>query len=79
MSGCAIGESQFYDGSWMLILPELLALPKIKRNGPNGAENAAQFIYKILSNSGNVQYHELYPDFKDKNFLSQTYKLHSLK
>jgi len=49
MNGHAISESQFQEGGWMSSLPEILALPEIKRNNANGAEEAAQFICKELS------------------------------
>ncbi len=49
MNGCAISESQFHEGSWMSFLPEILSLPRIKRNDPNGAVEAAQFVCKVLS------------------------------
>jgi hypothetical protein len=49
MNGRAISESQFQEGSWVSFLPEILALPEIKRSNTNGAEEAAQFICKELS------------------------------
>ncbi len=49
MNGCSISESQFRDGSWTSFLPEILSLPGIKRNDPNGAAEAAQFVCKVLS------------------------------
>jgi hypothetical protein len=49
MNSCAIFESQFHEGSWMSFLPEILSLPRIKRNDPNGAVEAAQFVCKVLS------------------------------
>ena len=48
MNGCAISESQFQEGSWVSFLPEILALPGTKRNGPNGAVEAAQFVCKVM-------------------------------
>ncbi len=50
MNGCTISESQFQEGSWMSFLPEILSLPRIKRNGPNGAADVAQFICRVLNN-----------------------------
>jgi UDP-N-acetylglucosamine:LPS N-acetylglucosamine transferase len=47
MNGCAISESQYQDGSWVSLLPEILALPGTKRNGPNGAVEAAQFVCNV--------------------------------
>jgi hypothetical protein len=49
MSGIAIPETGFQGGSWMSFLPEILSLPRIKRNDPNGAVEAAQFVFKVLS------------------------------
>jgi len=48
MSGIAIPETGFQGGSWMSFLPEILSLPRIKRNDPNGAVEAAQFVCKVL-------------------------------
>jgi len=48
MSGLEITEAQFYTGEWLSLLPELLALPRLRRNGSNGAEQAAGFIYGVL-------------------------------
>lgn len=49
MRGCAISESQFQEGSWVSFLPEILALPRVKRNDPNGAIEAALFVCSVLS------------------------------
>jgi UDP-N-acetylglucosamine:LPS N-acetylglucosamine transferase len=49
MQGCAISESQYKEGSWVSFLPEILALARTKRNGPNGATEAAQFICNVLN------------------------------
>ena len=49
MNGSAISELQFHEGSWMSLLSEILSLPRIKRNDPNGAVEAAQFVCKVLS------------------------------
>jgi hypothetical protein len=54
MSGCAISETQYKEGSWISFLPDILALPVIKRSDSNGAEEAAQFIYKVLSNDESI-------------------------
>lgn len=49
MNGYAITEMQFQDGSWTTtILPDLLALHRVKRSNSNGATQAARFIYNIL-------------------------------
>ncbi len=48
MSGFAIPETGFQGGSWMSFLPEILSLPRIKRNDTNGAVEAAQFVCKVL-------------------------------
>ncbi len=49
MNGRAISESQFQKGDWVSFLPEILALPGIKRDDTNGAVEAAKFICKELS------------------------------
>ncbi len=49
MNGLAISETQFEEGSWVSMLPELLASPRIRRSGPSGAYQAAQFISRLLN------------------------------
>ncbi len=49
MNGCVISESQFQEGGWMSFLPEILSLLRIKRNGTNGAVEAAEFVCKVLN------------------------------
>jgi hypothetical protein len=44
MHGLAIGEGQFEDGSWLALVPKLLALPRVRREGPNGAAQVAGFV-----------------------------------
>ncbi len=44
MNGLAISEAQFEDGSWLSLLPDLLAMPRLNYRGPNGADQAARFI-----------------------------------
>jgi hypothetical protein len=44
MHGLAIGEGQFEDGSWLALVPRLLALPRVRRAGPNGAAQVAGFV-----------------------------------
>ena len=48
MAGLAIKEEAFKNGSWVSRLEALLALPRIPRNGPNGAEQVARFILGLL-------------------------------
>jgi hypothetical protein len=48
MRGLPITQAQFHDGSWLSSLPELLALPRMHRSHPNGADQAARFLYQIL-------------------------------
>ena len=47
MNGLAITGSEFADGSWLVRLPELLALPRVERSPTGGAEQAARFILQI--------------------------------
>ncbi len=49
MSGCAIMDTQFQDGSWTSLLPDLISLPRTKRSEPNGAIHVARFICKLLN------------------------------
>ena len=48
MAGAAIDEAQFYNGSWISGLDQLLALRRIERQEPNGAEQIADFVGSIL-------------------------------
>ncbi len=48
MHGLAVDEAQFQDGSWLSLLPDLLALPRIQRRDPDGAGQVARFIGKLL-------------------------------
>jgi hypothetical protein len=48
MPGLAITPAQFDDGSWLSQLPQLLALPRLPRHAPNGADQAARFIHQLL-------------------------------
>lgn len=54
MPSMAIPAEQFHTGDWLSRLPELLALPHVRRHGPNGAEQAARFIYRLMSNGSPV-------------------------
>ena len=47
MKGIAIKETEFQDGDLASLLPRLLALPRIERNGPNGAEEVAHFLCSL--------------------------------
>ena len=49
MPGLAITPAQFDDGSWLSQLPQLLALPRLTRQAPNGADQAARFIHHLLA------------------------------
>lgn len=49
MIGVAIEETEFQAGSWISHLQDLLALPRIQRSGPNGAEQVARFIHTLLN------------------------------
>ena len=48
MSGFAVEESEFINGEWMDKIEELLMLPRVHREGPNGAEQIGKFILSIL-------------------------------
>ena len=51
MRGLPIGEDAFHDGSWLSSLHDLLALPRIYRKEPQGAEQIAHFISGLLGPS----------------------------
>ncbi len=42
-----ITENQFEKGHWIFQLPDLLSLPKAIRNGKPGAQQAAEYIYRL--------------------------------
>jgi hypothetical protein len=44
MNGLAITEMLFQNGEWPSVVSDLLALPRIHRRGPNGADQVAGFI-----------------------------------
>jgi hypothetical protein len=48
MQGIAMPEHEFQQGAWLARLPALLALPRVPRQGPNGAEQAARFVLQLL-------------------------------
>ncbi len=48
MPGFEVPEATFRDGSWLARLPELLAQPRRLRSEPNGADQAAAFIWQHL-------------------------------
>jgi UDP-N-acetylglucosamine:LPS N-acetylglucosamine transferase len=48
MPGLPISEDQFYSGGGRLSLPDLLALPRIQRTDPRGAEQIASFIHDLI-------------------------------
>jgi UDP-N-acetylglucosamine:LPS N-acetylglucosamine transferase len=49
LCGFAIGEAEFQAGDWILRLQDLLALPRIKQDTPNGADQIAGFISTLLN------------------------------
>jgi UDP:flavonoid glycosyltransferase YjiC (YdhE family) len=48
MQGLEIPQAAFQNGDWLRRLPDLLALPRIRRNGTNGAQQAATHIAGLL-------------------------------
>jgi len=48
MLGLPISGDQFYRGGWLPSLPDLLALPRIHRTDPRGAEQIAHFIRNLI-------------------------------
>ena len=48
MTGSEIKESEFQNGSWLSQLKNLLNMPRVQRNEPNGADQIAQFLLGLL-------------------------------
>ena len=48
MHGIALHPEQLADGSWAERIPQLLAMPRIVRKIQNGAEQAAEYICRLL-------------------------------
>lgn len=51
MMGLSISDDQFYTCDWLSSLPDLLVLPRIHRNHPQGAEQVARFVYDLIKPS----------------------------
>lgn len=49
MHGVSLDGEAFHEGAWLQTLPRLLDLTPIERRGPLGVDQAAHFIYDILS------------------------------
>jgi len=49
VSSLALTEDALKDGQWMYRIPQLLAMPKVLRGGMNGAEQAADYISRVLN------------------------------
>lgn len=49
MNSMRISETHFLTGDWLSTLPELLALPRLRRDGPNGAKQVAEFVMGLLN------------------------------
>ena len=47
MSGIAVEESEFFEGKWISKITDLLTIPRIHRQGTNGAEQIGKFILSI--------------------------------
>jgi UDP-N-acetylglucosamine:LPS N-acetylglucosamine transferase len=48
MSGIAVEESEFYGGSWVSKIRELLEFSRVHRQGVNGAEQIGKFIFTLI-------------------------------
>ena len=48
IKGIPIDEDSFYSGNWLSCLSDLLDLPRVKREVPDGAAQTAAFIYTLL-------------------------------
>jgi len=53
MNGLPIEEKEFHNGSWLHLLPDLLALPRIQRQCPQGAAQVAHFLDALMKRFGN--------------------------
>lgn len=49
MRGVEIPAAQFEEGRWLALLPDLLAEPRVERDGPNGAVEIAGFVAGLLA------------------------------
>jgi len=49
MNSLQIAETQFQNGDWLSSLPDLLAMPRLRRDGPNGADQVAEFVVGLLN------------------------------
>jgi UDP-N-acetylglucosamine:LPS N-acetylglucosamine transferase len=47
MPGLQIEQKRFHNGQWLTCLPQLLALPRVTRHGPNGADQVAEFVLSL--------------------------------
>jgi hypothetical protein len=52
MIGLPVSGDQFYSGGWLPFLSDLLALRRIHRTDPRGAEQIARFIHDLRKGSG---------------------------
>ncbi|QTA86718.1 hypothetical protein [Desulfonema magnum] len=48
MTGFRIEGAEFQDGRWLSRVEDLFSLPRVQRDCPDGAEQAAHFIYELL-------------------------------
>ncbi|ETX01026.1 MAG: hypothetical protein ETSY1_09080 [Candidatus Entotheonella factor] len=48
MHGIEVPELDFQNGGWLDLIPDLLQLPKRQRQEPNGAGQAANFVYQLV-------------------------------
>ena len=48
MNGLVIEEEKFRSGDWISGVSRLLEMPRIRRRGPNGAEQVAEFVCSVL-------------------------------
>jgi hypothetical protein len=49
MNSLRLTKEQFITGHWLSSLPDLLAMLRLQRDGPNGADQVADFIIGLLS------------------------------
>ncbi len=50
MDAVELSEERFFQGEWIDLLPDLLARPRQKPGGPNGADQIAEYLFTRVSN-----------------------------
>lgn len=48
MDAVELPEERYFSGEWLDVLPQLLARPRLKHTGPNGADQIAEFLLELM-------------------------------